>query len=138
MPRRWYAQARYQGELAFYPGLLPLRAAPFNFVYLRGYSHAGRKMALPGQTINQLLDRLRRRPGPPTLAARVARRARRRCCPRQLPDGSWRLHHATEPQHPGPALHSTEDSWLASCWRKAAGAPVTLYLVSGMGGCFEC
>ncbi|GAB3846934.1 hypothetical protein GCM10028822_07640 [Hymenobacter terrigena] len=83
----------YVGELAFYPGLLPLRAAPVN-VKFDGTVPAS---AVPaGKSISQLLDEyataLARQPWlrewPVTLT---------QVLPAPLPDGGWLLHHASEP-----------------------------------------
>ena len=82
----------YLGELAFYPGLLALRAAP---VQVKFDGTVAASVAPAGQSIGQLLD---------GYASALARQPWLREWPTTLtqvlpipqPDGGWLLHHATE------------------------------------------
>ena len=113
-------QGKYAGELVFYPGLLPLRAAPVGLVY-----HGSALAAPVGQSISQLLDdyatALARQPWlrqwPATLAGVL---------PTPLPGGGWLLHHATEPLTlPLYATDEATDLWqLLAC---TGGQPATVF-----------
>ncbi|HET9504958.1 MAG TPA: DUF5691 domain-containing protein, partial [Hymenobacter sp.] len=113
-------QGKYAGELVFYPGLLPLRAAPINLVYKGSAADA----TPPGQGIADLLE---------SYASALARQPWLRqwpaalgpVLPTPLPDGSWLLHSATEPLAL-PLRIMDEDiawQWLAL----SGGQPLTLF-----------
>ncbi|MGY3087228.1 hypothetical protein ACVWYF_000254 [Hymenobacter sp. UYAg731] len=111
----------YLGELAFYPGLLPLRAAPVQ-VKFDGTVPAG--VVPVGQSIGQLLDdyanALARQPWlrewPATLT---------QVLPTPLPDGRWLLHHATEPH--SLALRFAEENTPWQLLAESGGRPITLF-----------
>ncbi|MBO2011116.1 DUF5691 domain-containing protein [Hymenobacter negativus] len=114
-------QGSYLGELAFYPGLLPLRAAP---VHIK-FDGTVPSNAMPaGQPISQLLhdyaDALARQPWlrewPATLS---------QVLPAPLPDGSWQLHHATEPGILPLRLADEDFGWQLLA--ESGGQPVTLF-----------
>lgn len=111
----------YLGELAFYPGRLPLRAAPVN-VRFDGTVPAN---AVPaGQAISQLLhdyaDALARQPWlrewPATLG---------QVLPTPLPDGRWQLRHATEPLT--LPLRLTDEDLPWQLLAESGGQPITLF-----------
>ncbi|MFD2720147.1 DUF5691 domain-containing protein [Hymenobacter monticola] len=111
----------YLGELAFYPGLLPLRAAPVQ-VKFDGTVPPG---AVPtGQSISQLLhdyaDALARQPWlrewPATLA---------QVLPMPLPDGRWQLHHRTEAGTLPLRFIDEDFGWQLLA--ESGGQPVTLF-----------
>ncbi|MDO7845803.1 DUF5691 domain-containing protein [Hymenobacter sp. M29] len=111
----------YLGELAFYPGLLPLRAAPVQ-VKFDGTVPAH---AVPaGQSISQLLQdyasALARQPWlrewPATLA---------QVLPAPLPDGRWQLHHATETDT--LPLRFIEEDFGWQLLAESGGHPITLF-----------
>jgi hypothetical protein len=113
-------QGKYAGELVFYPGLLPLRAAPISLVYKGSAADA----TPPGQGINDLLESyataLGRQPWLRQWPAALGP-----VLPTPLPDGSWLLHHATEPLAL-PLRVVDEDiawQWLAF----SGGQPLTLF-----------
>ena len=113
-------QGKYAGELVFYPGLLPLRAAPVSLVYKGSAADA----TPPGQGINDLLESyataLGRQPWLRQWPAALGP-----VLPTPLPDGSWLLHHATEPLAL-PLRIVDEDiawQWLAF----SGGQPLTLF-----------
>ena len=82
----------YLGEVVFYPGLLPLRAAP---VTLKFDGTVPPEVVPPGQSISGLLhDYANALARQPWLRDWPATLAQVRLMP--LPDGSWLLHHATE------------------------------------------
>ena len=114
-------QGSYLGELAFYPGLLPLRAAPVNM----RFDGTVPPSAVPaGKPISQLLhdyaDALARQPWlrewPATLS---------QVLPTPLPDGSWQLHHATEPGILPLRLIDEDFGWQLLA--ESGGHPVTLF-----------
>ncbi|MBF9140541.1 DUF5691 domain-containing protein [Hymenobacter properus] len=111
----------YLGELAFYPGLLPLRAAPVQ-VKFDGTVPLG---AVPaGQTISQLLydyaDAMARLPWlrewPATLSEVL---------PTPLPDGRWQLNHATETGT--LPLRLTDEDFGWQLLAESGGQPLTLF-----------
>jgi hypothetical protein len=112
----------YLGELAFYPGLLPLRATPVN---VRFDGTVPPDAVPPGQSISQLLhgyaDALARQPWlrewPATLS---------QVLPTPLPDGSWQLHHATESGVvPLRLSEDTDIGWQLLA--ESGGQPLTLF-----------
>ncbi|WP_460619538.1 DUF5691 domain-containing protein [Hymenobacter ruber] len=111
----------YLGELAFYPGLLPLRAAPVN-VRFDGTVPAG--VVPAGQSISQLLDdyahALARQPWlrewPATLT---------QVLPAPLPDGRWLLHHAIEPGVLPLRLVDENFGWQLLA--ESGGQPISLF-----------
>ncbi|MBH8569267.1 hypothetical protein KB206_10255 [Microvirga sp. STS02] len=111
----------YLGELSFYPGLLPLRAAPVN-VRFDGTVPAG--VVPAGQSISQLLnsyaDALARQPWlrewPATLT---------QVLPTPLPDGRWLLHHATEPGALPLRLVNENYGWQLLA--ESGGQPISLF-----------
>ncbi|MDB5271199.1 MAG: hypothetical protein JWP58_4239 [Hymenobacter sp.] len=111
----------YLGELAFYPGLLPLRAAP---VDVKFDGTVPETVVPPGQSINQLLDdyaaALARQPWlrewPATLA---------QVLPTPLPDGGWLLHHAIAPGVLPLRLVDENFGWQLLA--ESGGQPVTLF-----------
>ncbi|MCI1187614.1 DUF5691 domain-containing protein [Hymenobacter sp. DH14] len=111
----------YQGELAFYPGLLPLRAAPVQ-VKFDGTVPAS---AVPtGQSIGQLLDdyanALARQPWlrewPATLAP---------VQPTPLPDGRWLLQDATN--NDTLPLRFVDENMPWQLLAESGGQPLTLF-----------
>jgi hypothetical protein len=111
----------YLGELAFYPGLLPLRAAPVQ-VKFDGTVPPG---AVPaGQSISQLLhayaDALAQQPWlrewPATLAEVL---------PKPLPDGRWQLHHTTEAGT--LPLRLTDEDFGWQLLAESGGQPLALF-----------
>nr|GFD14044.1 hypothetical protein [Tanacetum cinerariifolium] len=88
-------QGKYAGELAFYPGLLPLRAAPANLVFKGSAAEA----IPPAQSIGELLE---------SYATALARQPWLRQWPAALgpvllapqADGPWLLHQAAGSAEP--------------------------------------
>jgi hypothetical protein len=111
----------YQGELAFYPGLLPLRAAPVS-VKFDGTVPAS--VVPTGQSISQLLDdyasALARQPWlrewPATLA---------QVRPTPLPDGRWQLHDADEAG--AVPLRFADENAPWQFLAESGGLPITLF-----------
>ncbi|WP_210515389.1 DUF5691 domain-containing protein [Hymenobacter terricola] len=114
-------QGSYLGEVVFYPGLLPLRAAP---VSLKFDGTLPPTAVPPGQAISQLLhdyaEALARQPWlrewPATLA---------QVLPTPLSDGRWRLHHATEALT--LALRFADENTPWQLLAESGGQPVTLF-----------
>ena len=114
-------QGSYLGELAFYPGLLPLRAAPVN---VRFDGTVPASVVPTGRAISQLLadyaDALARQPWlrewPATLA---------RIMPTPLPDGRWLLYHATEPGTLPLRFGDENTPWQLLA--ESGGQPITLF-----------
>ncbi|MET4073256.1 DUF5691 domain-containing protein [Hymenobacter sp. UYCo722] len=114
-------QGSYVGELAFYPGLLPLRAAPLS---LKFDGTVPPEVVPPGQSIGQLLDdyanALARQPWlrewPATLA---------QVLPVRQADGQWQLHHATEPLTLPLRFADENAGWQLLA--ESGGQPITLF-----------
>jgi hypothetical protein len=111
----------YLGELAFYPGLLPLRAAPVQ-VKFDGTVPPG---AVPaGQSISELLhdfaEALARQPWLREWPVTISQ-----VLPTPLPDGRWQLHHATEPGTLPLRLIDENFGWQLLA--ESGGQPVTLF-----------
>ncbi|MDJ0367254.1 DUF5691 domain-containing protein [Hymenobacter sp. H14-R3] len=113
-------QGTYAGELAFYPGLLPLRAIAVGLA-LGGSAAAA---APPGLTISHLLN---------SYATALAHQPWLRQWPAALapvqlrpsPDGRWLLHHTTEPLTLPLRLADEELAWH---WLALSGGqPLTLF-----------
>lgn len=112
---------RYAGELAFYPGLLALRVAPVALAYA---GRVGPAAAPPGLSFEELLrgyaGALARHPWlrewPATLAGAL---------PTPLPDGTWQLHHATEPRTLPLRLPGEEAGWQLLAG--SGGRPLTVF-----------
>jgi hypothetical protein len=113
-------QGKYAGELVFYPGLLPLRAAPVGLVYKGSAADA----TPPGQGISQLLDSyasaLGRQPWLRQWPAALGP-----VLPTPLPDGRWLLHHATEPLALPLRIADEEIAWQWLAF--SGGQPLTLF-----------
>jgi hypothetical protein len=116
-------QGKYAGELVFYPGLLPLRAAPVNLVYKGSAADA----TPPGQRIADLLE---------SYASALARQPWLRqwpaalgpVLPSPLPDGSWLLHSAAEATEPLTLPLRVVDEEVAWQWLAfSGGQPLTLF-----------
>ena len=113
-------QGKYQGELVFYPGPLPLRAAPVALIFQGSAAHA----TPPGQSFAQLLDdyatALARQPWlrqwPATLAAAQLH---------PLPDGRWLLHRAAEATALPLRLADEEMAWQWLAF--GGGQPLTFF-----------
>jgi hypothetical protein len=113
-------QGKYAGELVFYPGLLPLRAAPVNLVYKGSAADA----TPPGQGPNDLLESyataLGRQPWLRQWPAALGP-----VLPTPLPGGSWLLHHATEPLALPLRIADEEIAWQWLAF--SGGQPLTLF-----------
>ena len=113
-------QGKYAGELVFYPGLLPLRAAPVGLVYKGSAADA----TPPGQGISELLDSyasaLGRQPWLRQWPAALGP-----VLPTPLPDGRWLLHHATEPLALPLRIVDEEVAWQWLAF--SGGQPLTLF-----------
>jgi hypothetical protein len=113
-------QGKYAGELVFYPGLLPLRAAPVGLVYKGSAADA----TPPDQGISQLLDSyasaLGRQPWLRQWPAALGP-----VLPTPLPDGRWLLHHATEPLTLPLRIVDEEVAWQWLAF--SGGRPLTLF-----------
>ncbi|HEX8328369.1 MAG TPA: DUF5691 domain-containing protein [Hymenobacter sp.] len=116
-------QGAYLGELAFYPGLLPVRAAP---VSVKFDGTVPSSAVPPGQGFGEMLQdyaaALARQPWlrewPATLS---------QVRPSPLADGAWCLHHAAEPGTV-PLRFSEEDENAG--WQllaQSGGQPMTLF-----------
>lgn len=111
----------YLGELAFYPGLLALRAAP---VQVKFDGTVPTSAVPAGQPISQLLeeyaDALARQPWlrewPATLT---------QVLPSPLPDGRWLLHHATETGTLPLRFADENAGWQLLA--ESGGQPLTLF-----------
>ncbi|GAB3637990.1 hypothetical protein GCM10027422_35800 [Hymenobacter arcticus] len=110
----------YAGELAFYPGLLPLRAVSLGLALASSATDA----TPPGLTISHLLD---------SYAAALAHQPWLRQWPaalgpvqlHPLSDGRWLLHHATEPLTLPLRIADEELAWR---WLALSGGqPLTLF-----------
>ncbi|SET37237.1 DUF5691 domain-containing protein [Hymenobacter actinosclerus] len=116
-------RASYRGELVFYPGLLPLRAAPVGLAY-HGAAPPAAQPGLAGQHIAQLLE---------GYADALARQPWLREWPAVLtdvvlgpqPDGGWLLTHPAE-DAALPLRFADEDApWLLLA--ESGGQPLTLF-----------
>ena len=115
------SQGSYLGELAFYPGRLPLRAAP---VSLKFDGTVPPEAVPAGQSIGQLLDdyanALARQPWlrewPATLA---------QVLPVRQADGQWQLLHTTEPLT--LPLRFADDNAGWQLLAESGGQPITLF-----------
>ena len=113
--------ACYQGEVVFYPGRLPLRAAPVGLAYL-GQLPANSVIA--GQRIDQLLDSYATalacqpwlRQWPATLAGVVLV---------PLPDGGWLLRHPAEAAALPLQFASEDAPWQVLA--ESGGEPIRLF-----------
>jgi hypothetical protein len=114
-------QGSYAGEVVFYPGLLPLRAAPANLAFNGSTAPTA---GPPGLAISELLEdyagALARQPWlrewPATLT---------QVLPSPQPDGRWLLHHATEPAT--LALRFAEEDAPWQLLAESGGASMTLF-----------
>jgi hypothetical protein len=111
----------YLGELAFYPGLLPLRAAPVSVKFDGTIPPAAVPAGQPiGQLLHDYANALARQPWlrewPATLS---------QVLPTPLPDSSWQLHHATEPGT--LPLRFTEEDFGWKLLAESGGQPITLF-----------
>ncbi|GAB3866177.1 hypothetical protein GCM10028824_06380 [Hymenobacter segetis] len=110
----------YLGELVFYPGLLPLRAAPVNVKF---DGTVPETVVPPGQSISQLLNdyasALARQPWlrewPATLA---------QVLPTRQPDGRWLLHH---PEDGALPLRFADEDVPWQLLAQSGGHPLTLF-----------
>ena len=113
-------QGKYAGELVFYPGLLPLRAAPVGLVFRGSATEA----TPPGQAIGQLLD---------SYATALARQPWLRQWPAALgpallcpqADGHWLLHHVGEALTLPLRIVDEELAWQWLAF--SGGRPLTLF-----------
>ncbi|WP_345049700.1 DUF5691 domain-containing protein [Hymenobacter glaciei] len=113
----------YLGELAYYPGLLPLRAAPVNMKF---DGTVPGSVVPAGQPISYLLDEyasaLARQPWlrewPATLT---------QVLPTPLPDGRWLLRHATEPLALPLPLRFADENLPWQLLAESGGQPITLF-----------
>jgi hypothetical protein len=116
-------QGKYAGELVFYPGLLPLRAAPINLAFKGSAADA----TPLGQRIAELLE---------SYASALARQPWLRqwpaalgpVLPTPLPDGRWLLHSAAEAAEPLALPLRIVDEAVAWQWLAfSGGQPLTLF-----------
>ncbi|MVN75631.1 SWIM zinc finger family protein [Hymenobacter sp. HMF4947] len=112
---------RYAGELAFYPGLLALRVAPVALAYAGRANPAAAPAGLGfGELLHGYAGALARHPWlrewPVTLTEAL---------PTPLPDGTWLLHHATEPQALPLRLPNEEAGWQLLA--RSGGQPLTVF-----------
>lgn len=113
-------QGRYRGALLFYPGPLPLRAAPVALTYTGATAVIAAPPAVaPSQLLNDYADALARQPWlrewPATVAQVVAVRQ---------PDGRWLLHHPTDGALP---LRFADDDAPWQLLAESGGHPLTLF-----------
>jgi hypothetical protein len=116
-------QGKYAGELVFYPGLLPLRAAPVNLVFKGSAADA----IPPAQAIGAMLD---------SYATALARQPWLRQWPAALgpvlltpqADGPWLLHQAAGATEPLALPLRIVDEEVAWQWLAfSGGQPLTLF-----------
>lgn len=111
----------YLGEVVFYPGLLPLRAAP---VALKFDGTVPPEVVPNGQSISGLLhDYANALARQPWLREWPATLAQVQLTP--LPDGSWLLHHATETDT--LPLRFANENMPFELLAQSGGQPLTLF-----------
>ncbi|MBT9395504.1 hypothetical protein KLP40_20230 [Hymenobacter sp. NST-14] len=117
-------QGRYTGALLFYPGPLPLRAAPVALVYAGSAGSAAATAAppagAPGQLLSDYADALARQPWLREWPAALAQ-----VVPTRQPDGSWGLHHSHDEAALPLRLPDEDAAWQLLA--ESGGHPLTLF-----------
>lgn len=113
-------QGRYTGALLFYPGPLPLRAAPVALAYAGSVpANPAPPAGLPSRLLSDYADALARQPWLREWPAAVAQ-----VVPTRQPDGRWVLHH---PEDGALPLRFADDDAPWQLLAESGGHPLTLF-----------